>query len=207
MKKKLGVLAVLLFSFTSTAQAIPQTITFASNGSSFFTTSSENVLYRQHSSDPYYINTGYNNVEEAANTDWVAFNPYSKSPSSFASSSGEFFNLESFWIAGAWGSQTLTITGYAEGQVIQTISFGVSTEAQEYLFSGFEGLDTFDIAIGNDYVKDPLLRGDGQQWALGSVTISPFDDNDPAGVPEPGTLVLLVAGLGIVGTVTRRRLI
>ena len=205
MNKKLGALSVLLFAFTSTAQAAPQIITFGLNGSSFFTTSPTEVMYMNaytgelsNGGVEYYSIGGYRSAAEAASNEWVAFNWYEYSPSSFASSSGELFCLDSFWLAGAWGSQTLTITGYANGGAINTTTIGVTTTAQEYFFSGFEGIDTFTIAIGSDFSHDSSLDYYGQHWALGSVTVA------AAAVPEPETWTLLLAGLGIVGAVTRR---
>jgi len=208
MNRKLGVFSALLFAFTGAAQAAPQIITFDEMGSSFFANTYPegdylNVFtgvtaYGSSVSVHAHTNDGYWSVAEATSTEWVAFNPLERSPSSFASASGELFNLDSFWLAGAWGSQTLTITGYADGVLIDTTTIGVSITAQEYFFPGFQGIDTFTIAIGNDFVLDPLVSGGtGRHWAMGSVTIT--------AVPEPETYVMLLAGLGIVGAVARRR--
>ena len=206
MNKKFGALSVLLFAFASTAQAAPLTITFGLEGSSFFTTSRPEVSYYNPYTDPNDLNSGYRNVADAASVEWVAYNPGYYSPSSFNSSSGELFSLDSFWLAGAWGSQTLTITGYAGGDLINITTIAVNTTAQEYFFSGFEEIDTFSIAIGNDFVLNPNVFGEGQHWALGSVTVTVAGDHDPDPtlIPEPETWVLLLAGLGIMGAVIRR---
>jgi len=188
-------------------QATPQTITFGPDGSSFFTTDRLEVSYLNPytGEDSHYgrqgnlLDTGYWSVAEATSNSWVAYSPRAYSPSSFSSSSGELFNLDSFWLAGAWGSQTLTITGYANGSVINTTTIGVDIVAQEYFFSGFLGIDTFTIAIGNDYVPNAALapRGLGQHWTIGSVTVS--------AVPEPETYAMMLAGLAMIGAVARRR--
>ncbi|MCL2162141.1 MAG: FxDxF family PEP-CTERM protein [Betaproteobacteria bacterium] len=208
MNRKFGVLSVLLFAFTGAAQAAPQVITFDETGSSFFANTYPevdyfNVFTGQIASSGLvsgfvgFAVSGYRHVADAISTEWIAFNPNAVSLSSFASASGELFNLDSFWLAGAWGSQTLTITGYADGVLIDTATIGVSITAQEYFFSGFQGIDTFTIATGNDFVLDPLVSGSGRNWAMGSVTIT--------AVPEPETYAMLLAGLGIVGAVARRR--
>ena len=209
MNKKLGVLSILLFSFACAAHADQLVINFDREGSNFFTTSSPEVDYfnsytgenSSGVSTTDYSKTGYRNVSEATSNEWVAYNPYAHSPSSFASYSGELFNLDSFWLAGAWGSQTLTITGYVNDIEISSTTIDVSITAQEYFFTGFQGINSFTIAIGNNFVYDPLFPGygarGGEHWALGSVTVT--------AVPEPETWAMLLVGLSIVGAVTRRR--
>ena len=129
----------------------------------------------------------------------MAYNPWGRSHAALKSIGGELFNLDSFWLAGAWGSQTLTITGYVNGIEVNSALIRVSIAAQEYFFSGFEGIDTFVIATGNDYMMDSSVTGYENilQWALGSVTITV--------VPEPEAYLMLLAGLGVVGAVSRRR--
>ena len=218
MDKKFSVLPILLFVFVGTAQADVEVITFDQNGSSFFTTVFPEVEYL----NPYTVKSsydgeiidmkeavvggerqsGYGSAAEATSTEWVAYNPWANTPATFTSSSGALFDLNSFWLAGVWGSQTLTVTGYANGVEVNSTTISVNMTAQEYSFSGFQGLDKFVITTGNDYVRAPLavaLSGDGQQWALGSVTIT------TAAVPEPETWAMLLAGLGVVGAVARRR--
>ena len=211
MNKKLGVFSALLFAFTGAAQAAPQIITFDETGSSFFSSIFPEVdyvnaytgaaVFGDGCTTPFcgdvIATSGYQRVAEAISSVWIAYNHSGYSPSGFVSASGELFDLDSFWLAGAWGSQTLTITGYANGVVVDTTTIGVSVAAQEYFFSGFQGIDTFTIAIGNDFVRDPSVLGYGQMWGLGSVTIT--------AVPEPETYAMLLAGLGIVGAVARRR--
>ncbi|MDR2015742.1 MAG: PEP-CTERM sorting domain-containing protein [Azoarcus sp.] len=196
MNRKLGVLSVLLFAFTGTTQAASQTINFEQNGASFFSTIPLEVDYLDGAAYP--IPGGYQNVAEATSSQWVAYNPDEYSPSSFTSASGELFNLDSFWLAGAWGNQTLTVTGYANGkQVGDSVPIEVSIAATEYFFPDLRGIDMFTIALGNDYVHDSSVTGDARHWALGSMTIS--------AVPEPATCAMLLAGIGIVGAVTRRQ--
>jgi hypothetical protein len=194
--KLLGMLSVLLFAFTGTAQANPQIINFEQNGASFFSTSPLEVAYLNGAA--YAIPGGYRNMAEATSNQWVAFNSEEYSPSSFASASGELFNLDSLWLAGAWGNQTLTIMGYANGVLVDSCVFSaeVSITAKEF-FPGFQGIDTFTITAGNNYVHDTSVTGDARHWVLGSVTVS--------AVPEPETYAMLLAGIGIVGAVTRRQ--
>jgi len=202
-----ALLFVAMLAFAGAGVAKAEVITFGLEGSSFFTTDStigfHNPFTGQFSNGDFYpiTDSGYANAAAAASSEWVAFNGYSDPFSMFTSSSGDLFSLNSFWLAGAWGSQTLTIIGYINGIVVDAIAIGISTTAQVYLFTSFTGIDAFSISTGDDYVRDLTLSGIGQQWALGSVTVNAFDSpNNPSPTPEPGTIILMGAGLlGMLG--------
>jgi len=212
---------------SAVAQTASQTITFVQHGfwfddgapSSFFIASGVGYTtgLGTYSYDTEWnwveVYNGYRSVREATGSLAAAGNhPYNPlMEGTFASSSGEFFSLDSLWLAGAWGSMTLSITGYANGAVINTAAIYVDMAAQEYFFSGFEGIDSFSITVGDDFEPDPSFYGfSGMQhpnpflemasstWALGGITIT-------TAVPEPETYAMLLAGLGVVGAIARRR--
>ena len=144
--------------------------------------------------------SGYDNVAAFSGSSGVAFNPFAVSPSSFMIAGGPTttFTLNSFVIAGAWGTQTLLIEGLNDGSVLDTSSLGVSPAAQTFN-AGWSGIDELRITIGSDFVQNGDLGGTGQHWALDNLTYN------AAPIPEPETYAMLLAGLGLLGFVARRR--
>jgi len=163
---------------------------------------------------PRYRQTGYGSAEQATPTGFVTINQFElvtaigalpnypfASTSSFASSNGQLFDLNSLLLAGAFGTQTLTITGYANGvQVGNSVLVNVNRTAQDYSI-GLLGIDTFTVAVGNNFVQTQFetTLGEGQYWTMASATVTAMP------VPEPESWVMLLAGLGIVGAVARKR--
>jgi len=192
MYKKLGqfALPVLMFAFVGTAQA--EVIDFGPDGSSFFKPTSVWEVFYADTTLPDYNAGGYKSVADATGNQWVAANYRVSEVAEFVAVK-DVFNLDGLWLAGAWGNQTLTVTGYAGGEEIATVSFVISTTAQEYtsIFDDFKAIDSFTIRIGNEYVPG------GRYWALGSVAVTV--------VPEPEAYAMLLAGLGLVGVMARRR--
>ena len=184
------VLPLLLFAFVGAAQA--EVLDFGPNGSgtSFFK-KDVNAWYIDATTVTGYNGSGYESMVNATGNKWVASNYAEASPISFVSISG-LFDLDSMWLAGAWGDQTLTITGWANGvQVFQDDNVKIGKTAQEYFFTGFKGIDTLTIERGSEWING------GNAWVLGSMAVTP--------VPEPEAYAMLLAGLGMVGVMVRRR--
>ncbi|MDR2014248.1 MAG: FxDxF family PEP-CTERM protein [Azoarcus sp.] len=189
-------LPVLVFAFASTAQASTEVVDFGSGGSSFFTTNIREVFYVNTALSDY-SGSGFKNLADATGSQWVATNFRETSSASFSSSSGGLFDLNSVWFAGAWGNQTLTITGYANGAAVYSTNVDITMTAQQYDFTGFLGIDKFTITTNGNFVRDPSSPRNGLNWALGSVNVTT--------VPEPEAYAMLLAGLGLMGAMARRR--
>ena len=143
--------------------------------------------------------TGYDNVLAFTGSNWGAFNPFETSPSTFIKAAPGTFTLNSFVIAGAWGTQTLTISGLLNNNLQFTTELGVSTAAQ--VFSpNWSNIDEVQITIGNDFVDtNPIDTGTGQHWALDNISLNAND------VPEPSTLTLFGFGLAVLAITRRKR--
>jgi hypothetical protein len=114
--------------------------------------------------------SGYDNVRSFTNSNIVAFNPGATSPSTFTwVGNGETFDLVSFVIAGAWGTQTLTVQGLLNGAVAFSSPLFVSPTPVVFSPS-WVGIDQLRIHIGNDFV-DFRLGGSGRHWALDNLVI------------------------------------
>jgi len=203
MNKKLArfVLPVLMFAFVGAAQAAQQTFTFEQKPS-FFTIDPFEV-YRIDTTLPEFNFGGYKSMAELSGNSWVATTwlGAEKLPASFSSSSGKLFSLDALWLSAATGTLTVTIVGFdATGGKVSEISLDIGMTAQQFTFTDFVGISKFTIQ-GSNYVQDESMKEidkSGWNWAVGSVTIT-------SSVPEPEAYAMLLAGLGLIGAMARRR--
>lgn len=142
-------------------------------------------------------NSGYDAVLAYTGSNGLAFNPSAVSPSTFTWNGPGTFDLTSFVIAGAWGSQTLTIEGLVNNIVQYSTQLAVDNSVVDFFNPNWSGLTGFRITTGNDFVHASNVTGDGQHWAMDNLTI-----NQNA-VPEPESLALL--GLALAGIAATRR--
>ena len=132
-----------------------------------------------------YSNSGYAKVA-ATTTDYVAYNPNGNSPSTFTQASAGTFDLNDFVIAGAWGSQPLTITGHNGTSLVGSALHAVTTAAASTFTANWSALTHFIIATGTDFFDDPLLNGIGQHWALNDIRVN----ESMSAVPLPAAAFL-----------------
>ena len=89
-----------------------------------------------------------------------------------------------------------TIDGVTSGPI------GVSTKNSIFTFK--KGVVTFDDGGLDDVSSFTLLgTGGGKEFEIDNINVNP--DAPVAVVPEPSSLTLMFAGLGLVGTMVRRR--
>jgi hypothetical protein len=144
-------------------------------------------------------NSGYDEVGAFTGSASLAFNPNAVSPSTFSWASAGTFDLTSFVIAGAWGSQTLTIEGLFNNNVVNSALFAVDNTQASVFSANWSGLDAFRITTGTDFIQNDTLNGSGQHWALDNVLIN---ENNVA-VSTSGSAMLFA--LGLAGLLVSRR--
>ena len=194
MKMPWKLYVFLLMFLTSPAVTVGAIIDFEDGLDPAFTYSEVGVYYgvRQYGSEG-----GYEKLAEATPGGYVAYNPDMESPSDFYWNGSGTFDLISFMIAGAWGSQTLTIQGLNNGSLLESASLDVSPDPITFMPNWF-GLDQLRILIDPNGYIDTVDGGRGQHWALDQIVIN----ESVATVPEPGTLSILL--LGLLGLSFRR---
>jgi hypothetical protein len=98
--------------------------------------------------------------------------------------SGSTFTLNNFWARSGWApSQALTVTGYLAGNQVATASFTLDQSYQQIVLN-FSGVDSVRIT---------------------STSNTLIDDISVNAVPEPETYAMLLAGLGVIGLLRRKR--
>lgn len=100
---------------------------------------------------------------------------------------GGTFDFTSMWARTGWTSSGYTVTGWLNGAVVG--SQHVAT-TQDYAFASFD-------LVG---VDDVTIVGDGGNLLVDDMTVS-----TTAAVPEPSEIALMLAGLGGLAAVARRR--
>ena len=107
------------------------------------------------------------------------------------------FALNSAYFAANWNDGLqITVKGEFEGAITHTETFTVNTEGSTREFFNWNNIDTVLITAAGG-VHNSHLSGSGTSFAMDNLIIS--------SVPEPETYAMLLAGLGLLGAITRRR--
>lgn len=148
---------------------------------------------------PVNIDSGYTRMAAYTGSFGAVYNPFEAPLGTFTKAAPGSFELDSFLIAGAWGSQTLTFRGWSNGALAYTASAFVTLD-RSLVTLDWQGVDKFTIAIGSDYVEVPGLGGGGRHWVLDNMVV----DAGVSDVPEPASLALFGLGLIAAGAAARR---
>lgn len=194
IKNKKMLIASVLLSLATAIPASAATIKFDANGSPEFKT--DNVRFLDASRLRSFGSNGYSNVAKSTDSKYVAYNPGAASVAEFKWTSKGTFDLNSLVLASAWGTQTLTISGYNDKSLVGSMEFFTSNIAST-LTANWLALTHFVIKTGNDY-SSLRLGGNGQHWALNSIKI-----NELKAVPIPAAALLF--GPALLGFLTLRR--
>jgi hypothetical protein len=214
MIRKLATLSVLLFAFSGIAQTAPITITFNNQGATsedmdpkFFPMSNWQTMSSRDVEDPDYEYSGFKSMAETLGVDWVAQNTmqdqYSDGIFYTTATPGTYdglpFDLHGLWLASAYGTRTLVVGGLDLKTNTTFVKEIVITTTAEYHKFDWSGISMFyiDSRTFNDYEKDDRVSSNFQWWLVGGMTVTL--------VPEPETYAMLLAGLGVVGVLARRR--
>ncbi|MBI5462678.1 MAG: hypothetical protein HY941_10890 [Gammaproteobacteria bacterium] len=111
------------------------------------------------------------------------------------------FDLVGFSIAGVYGSQTVTLQGFNNGQLLYSASLGIDLTPQLFQ-ANWAAIDQLQILNGGDFVVDAAHPSAGafHNWAIDDLTYN----ESIAPVPLPDSALLLALG-GLLLTVSGRR--
>lgn len=153
------------------------------------------------------------NMANAVTTDWGTIDPSTPFSKSFSAqrlgSFEDFYNFSLLSAADGLLKASVTITMNGEPHSgIDDLVFALYTSANQLVNQTYDALSKtyfFTVAPGSYYLK---VSGSG--WVGNELPTPPTPAYNgymamTAAVPEPETYAMFLAGLGLVGTVIRRR--
>jgi hypothetical protein len=158
-----------------------------------------NVNGLNYAIDGFVFNSTMDNIDIGSGSPWGGTGPAHSG--SFAGlnnyggageitkAGGGTFSFENLWLRSWYNSTSSgTISGWLNGAQVGSVS-GVRNTSWTQFTGNFASIDTLRIDFGNYFLLDDI--------SLNSANISP--------VPEPETYAMLLAGLGLMGGIARRR--
>lgn len=125
---------------------------------------------------------------------YVAFNAYS---SAVSFSADDPFTFESAYLTAAWNDGlTLDIKGYLGSAEVQSLTLLLSATTPTFALLNWSNVDRVSFA-SHGGTHHAGYGGAGTAFVMDNLTLTP--------VPEAETYAMLLAGLGIMGVVARRR--
>lgn len=107
------------------------------------------------------------------------------------------FTLNSAYFAANWNDGLqITVKGEFEGAITHTQTFTVNTTGATREFFNWQNVDTVLITTTGG-THNSSLRGTGTSFAMDNLIIN--------AIPEPETYAMFLAGLGLLGFMSRRR--
>lgn len=152
-------------------------------------------FYELTATSDYYAHSGYINAPVSGNH--VAYNG-SGSPATISAVSAAGFDLTDGFFTGAWNNG-LNVSAQAtfENGTTASKTFLVNTSGPIDVVFGWTDLKSVTFS---SYGGTPQagFGGAGTQFAVDNINTTPA-------VPEPANLAMLLAGVGLLGVVARRR--
>ncbi len=146
---------------------------------------------------------GADNLVQQTASEWAAINPEGFSLANLYWDGGagggantplnllldDTFDLNRLWVAGVYGSQTLTLKGYNNGAQLYQSSLFIDLTPRLFV-ANWTGIDQLQLLTGNDVTPDPDFPGltSYAYWAIDNVQY-----NQP--VPVPAALWLFGSAL------------
>lgn len=129
----------------------------------------------------------------------TAFNEFGRA-ATFSSATA--FSLRDAFFTGAWNNGLQIKVVATGGSNTFTREFTVDTNGPLNVFFNWSNINTVTITSFGGVINPLLIgRGAGTQFALDNLAINEV----LSAVPEPETYAMLLAGLGLIGFMARRR--
>src|SRR5690242_1623560 len=195
-------IAAALFTFTSALHAAETLITFDDIPQANYYSGDIPANYKNLSwTNLQYINpfhvSGWANSGAGTGIVSLSYDAISSPGIPVEIQSTTPFTLNSAYFAANWNDGlSITVKGELAGAIVHTQTFTVDTTGSTREFFNWDNIDTVLITASGG-THNGSLGYSGTDFAMDNLIIN--------AVPEPETYAMLLAGLGLVGFMARRR--